>query len=492
MKKLLRSRLSLFLAVLSILIAYRIWVLFQFGVIYTDQDQAVLWEGVMNFSSGLFHETRYYGQAYNTMLEALLATPLYLIGVPVYIALPTVTVLLALLPFFCLAYVLYFKRKEDAGLLVLLIPLLLPMEYDLITTMPRGFVAGLAFAGIASLWLESKHTRSYYLFGLFIALGYTLNPNSILLSLPLTLFYFLKNFACIRFYLYGLAGLFSGFLIHLTLNRFYVLNPNYELHRPISEFSSEYFIEGIEKWDLFFGDLTPIFWGQGLFVLIIPILSAVYFLRKRQLDYVLVAISLLPILLLPLFNSRLYNAADTVFYSYSRMYLAVPVLFGLLLYLMSWKKIPRLVLLPLAGVFVFKLALFSEKLDERLNESTYILVRPVQEVLDRCAQLKQMRDEHELDLIIINDFGFIIENYACGICTQKELKTLYPVYERRTWRLLEDKDEIYANILVIDENPRLDKAAVVQQLSDKFYLIQGNRQTTYELMLDLGIYPREF
>jgi hypothetical protein len=205
-----------------------------------------------------------------------------------------------------------------------------------------------------------------------------------------------------------------------------------------------------------------------------------------------VAISLLPILLLPLFNSRLYNAADTVFYSYSRMYLAVPVLFGLLLYLMSWKKIPRLVLLPLASVVVFKLALFHEKLDVRLNESTYILVRPVQEVLDRCAQLKQMRDEHELDLIIINDFGFIIENYACGICTQKELKTLYPVYERRTWRLLEDKDEIYANILVIDENPTLDKEAVVQQLSDKFYLIQGNRQTTYELMLELGIYPREF
>jgi len=492
MKKLLRSRLSLFLAVLSILIAYRIWVLFQFGVIYTDQDQAVLWEGVMNFSSGLFHETRYYGQAYNTMLEALLATPLYLIGVPVYIALPTVTVLLALLPFFCLAYVLYFKRKEDAGLLVLLIPLLLPIEYDLITTMPRGFVTGLAFVGIASLWLESKRNSSYYLFGLFIVLGFTLNPNSILLSLPLALIYFLKNLAFIRFYFYGLAGLLSGLLAHLTLNRFYSMNPNYELHRPISEFSTDYFLEGIEKWNLFFGDVTPLFWGQGFFVLIITILSAVYFLRKRKFHYSTVAISLLPVILLPLFNSRLYNAADTVFYSYSRMYLAVPLLFGLLLYLLHWKKIPRLVLLPLASVVVFKFAFFPEKLDQRLNESTYILVRPVQEVLDRCAQLEALSKEHQVDLIIINDFGHIIENYTCGICTQKAVKTLYPSYERRTWRLVEDRDVVYSNILVIDGNLTNEKGTVFQELNDTFYLIKDNKQTTYELMLDVGIYPREF
>jgi hypothetical protein len=292
--------------------------------------------------------------------------------------------------------------------------------------------------------------------------------------------------------MYGLAGLLSGLLTHLTLNRFYSMNPNYELHRPVSEFSLTYFVEGIEKWNLFFGDVTPLFWGQGFFVLIIPIFSAVYFVRKRQFHYAIVAISLLPVILLPLFNSRLYNAADTVFYSYSRMYLAVPLLFGLLLYLIHWKKIPRLVLLPLAGILVFKIALFSDKLEQRLNESTYILVRPVHDVLERCAQLETLSKKHQVDLIIINDFGYIIENYTCGICTQKELKTLYPSYERRTWRLVEDRDVVYANILVIDGNLSNEKGIVFQEINDTFYLIKDNKQTTYELMLDLGIYPREF
>jgi hypothetical protein len=429
------------------------------------------------------------------MLEALLATPFYMMGIPVNIALPTVTTLLNILPFLIIAYILFFKRKEDTGLLILFLPLLLPVEYDLITTMPRGFVTGLAFVGIACFWLESKRNSAYYLFGLFILLGFTVNPNSILFSLPIALLFFFKNYQRIQLYFFGLAGGLSGLLVHLLLNKFYTNHPNYELHRPNSAFGKEYLSDGIEKWNLFFGDLIPIFWNQGWLVLIFPIICTVYFIVKRKIQYAFVSISMIPVIILPLFNVRLYNAMETIFYSYSRMYLAVPLLFALLIYLLEWKYINRLIFIPLIGVFLIKILVFNDYLDRRLNESTYILVRPVHKVISHCEELEKIRKEQQLDLIIIIDFGYVIENYACGICTRKGIKTLYPTYERRTWRLLEDSDKIYNNLLIIDANllnNKSENAISTIQGTNNFHLIKNNKLSTYELMLLLGISPREF
>lgn len=181
-----------FLVLTIIIIGYRFWILKKFGFKYTDSDQSIMWLGTKNYSQGLFHEPRFYGQAYNSMLESLLAVPLFKLGLPLHIALPTITTLLTLFPFFVISILTYLKRSKVTGILILTIPLLLPIEYDFMTSISRGFVTGLAITSIALFSIFwSKSNISFIILGLLTIIGYSTSANSILLSLPCLFFLFL-------------------------------------------------------------------------------------------------------------------------------------------------------------------------------------------------------------------------------------------------------------------------------------------------------------
>ena len=64
-----------FIVFLVTLVIDRVITLIRFGFIYTDIDQTVMWNGAYDYSRGIFHEPFFYGQAYNYMLESLLAVP---------------------------------------------------------------------------------------------------------------------------------------------------------------------------------------------------------------------------------------------------------------------------------------------------------------------------------------------------------------------------------------------------------------------------------
>ena len=67
-----------------------------------DDDQALMWYGTVHFAHGHFPEPCFFGQNYGSMLESLLAVPLYYLKCPLNYALPLITLLLSLVPFaFC-------------------------------------------------------------------------------------------------------------------------------------------------------------------------------------------------------------------------------------------------------------------------------------------------------------------------------------------------------------------------------------------------------
>ena len=76
-----------------------------------------------------------------------MAVPLLKLGFSLHIALPLVTTMLTLLPFFVCSQWIFRKKSAIIGVFILSLPLLLPVEYDLITTIPRGFVTGVALSG---------------------------------------------------------------------------------------------------------------------------------------------------------------------------------------------------------------------------------------------------------------------------------------------------------------------------------------------------------
>ena len=67
-----------YIVIVSTIILYKLYILEKFGFKYTDSDQSIMWLGAKDYSNGIFHEPRFYGQDYNTMLESLFSVPFLL------------------------------------------------------------------------------------------------------------------------------------------------------------------------------------------------------------------------------------------------------------------------------------------------------------------------------------------------------------------------------------------------------------------------------
>ena len=48
-----------FFVVLISVVVYRYFVLLKFGFEHTDSDQAIMWQGLQDYSKGVFHEPRF-------------------------------------------------------------------------------------------------------------------------------------------------------------------------------------------------------------------------------------------------------------------------------------------------------------------------------------------------------------------------------------------------------------------------------------------------
>jgi hypothetical protein len=202
-----------------------------FNFVFTDGDQVLMWYGAKEFALGNFHETRFYGQSYNTMFESILAAPFYKMGFDINKLLPVITCILTLFPFIFISIIQFFKGATKSALLIISLPLILPINYSLITSIPRGFVTGIFFSSLLFFCITKEGSRiNYFIAFLLLVLSYSVNPNSVLFSIPCLVYLILNNCTKRNFYKPALFGLCTGLLTHYLLNLFYLLHPNYNLH----------------------------------------------------------------------------------------------------------------------------------------------------------------------------------------------------------------------------------------------------------------------
>lgn len=481
------------------LLFYRCWLLFEFGFKYTDSDQSIMWLGTRDYSEGNFYEPRFYGQSYNSMLESLLAVPLYKLGVPLHKALPIITTFLTLVPYFILAGITFKKKSQTTAIVLLTIPFFLSPNYDLITCLSRGFVTGIAVSSVALVALYRTEGKLIFLIsGLFMVIGYSVNPNSILLSLPCLLFIFLNNLKNKNFYRYQSIGIVIGVIIHLWISSFYTTHPKNVVHGMEMEYSWTYLKEGISHLDRYFNDLTPFLWNNGWLVIAIPLIFTAFFYLKKQFKFALVALSM-PFLFLLIFGvSKVHDGVDSIFFSYSRMFLAVPILFVLLVSFITIRsKAIVTFVLCLMVVFFWKKVEIVDQMEKNITEQGYVVsALKTNYLYNECAEIKQISLLHKIDLIIINDHNlYDFYNYGCPACMDFFPKTIRPLNERRTWRLVEDQNHVYKNILLIDLQKKHSKSdTLIEALSCKegFYVIKLNTLTTAKLFKKLGIKSRPF
>lgn len=492
-------KLVIFLVVSLIVILQRAWILHIFGFVYTDSDQTIMWLAAKNFSQGKFFEPRFYGQNYNTMLEALFAVPFIKLGVPYFISLPIVTSILSLIPVFLISVITYIRNSKTTAIIILCIYLTLPMEYSMITSMSRGFVTGVSFASLTFLFLYKYNSRVSFFFVFFISvLAYSINANSILLTIPVGLIFFLKNYKNRKFYLFSISGFLAGLAIHLLINSFYINNPNYILHYYHLKFSFSLFVNGLKHLDKYFNYIVPIFWKHGWLILTGFFVLAIIFYKSKIYDISFVSFIIPFIIVGTLLVIKVHNGTNSIFFSYSRMYLSVPILLLLMFSFLNIKDKRWLpVFLVVSIVFIgIKVLNSKSTIEQNLNKYHVVTVLKTDLVYKKCSELAAISMENNIDLIVIVDHWFYdVYDYGCPACLKKFPKTLRPIYERRTWRLLEDENKVYTNILFVDLKTRLDKKFYfISCLNEKqgFYLLKNNKIPTMLLLKKLGIKVRKF
>jgi hypothetical protein len=108
--------------------------------------------------------------------------------------------------------------------------------------------------------------------------------------------------------------------------------------------------------------------------------------------------------------------------------------------------------------------------------------------------------KYDIDLVVIANSGYYdFYSYGCPVYFDNFPKTLRPEQERRTWRLEEDRDAVYSNILLIDENQQFaTRLPYVSPYVKRFlnvngyYILTGNSLKTMELLNKMTIPVRSF
>jgi len=488
------------MALLFVIFIFKFHILKYFSFVWTDGDQALMWHGVKDFAEGKFYETRFYGQAYNTMLESLLAAPFANRSIGINKLLPLVTSVMAIFPFILISLHVFIKKSSKLALIIISIPLILPTNYFLVTSLPRGFVTGIFIASFLYLLLENKTSKwQFFLFSFLFAISYTLNPNVIYFSVPCLSYLILYNLRNRIAYVPSSIGFAIGFLFHFLINLFYELHPNYNLHRFTVSYSVKNLWISLQNINLYFKDISIVFVHFGISILIvIAVIACILFKQKERQKAI--SISAFFVLLLFTFTmSKLQDAFDSVFYSYSRFYLAIPLLLALAVSFMRVRKYDWLVYIYLIIPFVcfaHNEADLKHKIDIETNMGInhMVSIKPVVEVKDECKRLKLLSEKNNIDLIIIGfDWRNTLCTYGCTACVDDFPPTLFPFYERRTWRMIEDENKVYQNVLIIDVAIRVDTIlSHVEKLEENFYLIKNNRLKTFALIDTIGMTYRPF
>jgi hypothetical protein len=458
-----QNRLIFFLLIF-IIILDRLILLTFFNFKYVGNDDLIFWHAVNDYSHRIFHEPYFYGQNYNLMLEALLAVPLYKIGLPIHLSLNIVTSLLALFPFILFAILLYRQNHIHAAFICLMIPVLLPIEYGMITSMTRGFVSGFLIGGLLLFCLFDVYKKqNIILFYICFPLSYFTNPNILILTIPIGIFMFLHHYRNFYFYFFTICSCLLVFLLENNFKVFYVSHSNYNVHQMWElNFSYTKLIESISHLDLLLKYLTPIFWNGNWIILLILIILSFFLYKKNKFASISLIISLL--FTIALFGiNKIHDQNNTVFLSSSRFFIAIPILSALAFYwllstieISRLKKLTPILLLILFFNFTYKIYAYPIVIENYVSKVDYgpVGIKNISELKDECEIIETIIKKYNIDIVVLfprNEVKTIpmeFLNYGCPLMLDSGMNTMLTKFERRTRVYEEEKLKIRKNILV--------------------------------------------
>jgi hypothetical protein len=466
-----------------------------------------MWNAAHELLNGHLREPAFFGQDYNTCLEGYLAAPFIAMGASYNVAVPLVALILGLLPFVLIAIVAWRRKHPLVSATALLVPLILPIRYGMITGMPRGFVTGIGFAIFPAILLLPPSRRipqiaagdsnaspideptppstsrphdafRYFLAGLLSVFALFLNPNCAILLLPVLVYAMLSRWREPRFWIFGAIGLIAALPLPLYSYYFYhVAYPDHlaYLHGEHDRWSLQFFRYFFIHYVLspkgtpspIFRDLVPLGVSNApLFLLLAFLLPILVFLMNRRWIASAAAISG-AIIVVASFGfdrpaSRIGHNSASI--PYGRIYLALPVLWLWLLLVASEFPRPRsnssaaarwavrgvlaTILAAATLALYLKHSHLAATVSNEVSNSSSPHLESVDLIYFNAQQVQAFSDQYDANLLIVGKRARVIA-YAIPALTSVE--TLYvseTSFERRTWRLVEEFGARHNNVLL--------------------------------------------
>jgi hypothetical protein len=476
--------LVLFLFIIAITKAF---IYFDYDLRLIDTDQAYMWQGATDFSKGLFYEPRYYGQNYNTFMEALLTAPFLILKFSVYKIMPLITIFLGVFPFLFAAFYLFLKNQKNSALIVLSVLICLPVQYDLLTSLPRGFVTGLFFCSFFIISIINPRNLNFIFLNTVLAvLGYFVNQNSVIVSIPFLIFIFLNNYNNKKYYLYSVLALLSLIPFDYFFNSFYRNHPDYVMQSTFNTFSPKYFIQSISHLNERFQHVSFFLANQCYTLIMTFIFLAIILFIKNKKAFVALC-TLIILILFSFFSSKVSDGSKWVYMSYSRMFLGIPIFFILLIPIIHFKTNSKTIFLFLIPI-VFACLKFNSIKQDLLKEDERKIAQGVRLLsMESCMETTSIYKNKCIEnncrfLLISSTFWLntIVSNAGPSLHADYP-ETQETRFEKRYWIRNKNKERLIPEFVFLSSEFDLDKVLppnqkfTLKRLDDYgLFLVQNN------------------
>jgi len=226
-------------------------------------------------------------------------------------------------------------------------------------------------------------------------------------------------------------------------------------------YSFKTLITSFSHLDNFFSYLTPVIWIWGWLVILILIILGVFLFVKDKKKGLSVFAGVI-FIIASLGINKVNDGMNTIFLSSARMFLGIPVLFGLSLvwakeYLpvkdMYWKFS---ILLICSTLFFVKVSFYKPVIRQHTLYENFgpVAIKKAKQLQCECYAINNIAQKYNVDLIVfIPDWKRNVPymefyNYGCPLLEKNFTRTLMNSYERRTWVYHQERNAIRRNILL--------------------------------------------
>ena len=502
--------LFVFIILLVLVVILRWVTLYNFCFEVADSDQYVLWAAANDMHHGIFHEPCFYGQAYNPLVEPLLAQPFLFLGFPLRIAMPLVSGILGFLPYVLFSWACFKQKHYITATFALAYLLWLPAEFHVITSIPRGYIPACAIASIGIyLALFNPHKKGIFWFVFLGLTGIVISQNCAFLVVPAAVYLFLTHFKESRFYIQGFAGLLAALPLPLFVYWFYNTHPAYNMHEMLLNFDFDSFHQTMQNTNLWFNFLSPFKSGKFDLILCFYGIFALVCLVKRRFKAFISIIAGLGFFLFTLSFDKTWDGTDSMFFSSVRIFLGVPLSFIVFSFWAESSFQPGLIFgffrVGLVSIFLVvglyccieRISYFNHAGDNYTRHQGIIVSDKVEHTKQLCDQVSSICLQNHSGLVIM-DSAMVDVDYMCPALNYP-ITTIIPDYDRRTWIMQKEDNTIRDNfICIVEDSLKMQKRFTPDihfkkvNINPPAYLIQTQGRKVFDLLLEMKMDVREY